>query len=138
MAALAIDRNTKRRPAIQRNFPLAAGVRIYEGAMVALDNTGYARPARATATDKIVGRAIFRADNSAGLAGAISVEVENDMACAYGNSASTDLIALTDIGADCYAVDDQTLALTSATSTRPRAGKIWNVTSDGVWVRFDQ
>lgn len=138
MAVLTADRNTKRRPAIQRNFAVAAAVRIYEGSLVALDNTGYARPARATATDKIVGRAIFRADNSAGAAGAISVEVENDFAYAWANSGGGDTIALTDIGADCYAVDDQTVALTSATNTRPRAGKIWNVTSDGVWVRCDQ
>lgn len=137
MAALTQDRNTKRRPPTQRNAPVAAGVRIYEGAGVVLDPTGYARPARVAVGDKSLGRAIFRADNSAGVAGAISVEVENDFAYAWGNSAAGDAIAFTDIGALCYWVDDQTVAKTDGTGTRSVAGRIYNVTSDGVWVRHD-
>ena len=55
----------------------------------------------------------------------------------YLNSASADLIAADDIGKDCFIVDDQTVALTSATSTRSRAGKIHSVADDGgVYVAF--
>lgn len=138
MTVLAADKNIKRRRLGDRNFPVAASVLIYTGAMVALDSSGYVRPARVSTTDKVVGTAKHRADNSAGAAAAISLEVESDYAVAMVNSASSDAIALTDIGSDCYAVDDQTVALTNGTSTRTRAGKIQNVTTDGVWVRFDQ
>lgn len=43
----------------------------------------------------------------------------------FGNSASTDLIAAAQVGSDCYLVDDQTVAKTSATSTRSIAGRVW-------------
>jgi hypothetical protein len=138
MTALAADKNYKRSRVGDRNFPVAAAVKIYWGSMVSLDNTGYLRPARATATDLVLGVCKARADNSAGAAGAISAEIESDWAVPMFNSGGADTIALTDIGKDCFAVDDQTVALTSNSAARPRAGKIYNVTTDGVWVRFDQ
>ena len=52
----------------------------------------------------------------------------------FANSASADAIALADVGADCYIVDDQTVALTNGSSTRSVAGKIHDVDSSGVWV----
>jgi hypothetical protein len=138
MALSATTRSlSNRRPLTQRNFPVAAGVRIFEGALVVLDNTGYARPARASTTDVFVGRAIFEVDNTGGAAGAVpeGVEVEWDMAIRANNSASSDAIAITDIGKDCFLVDDNTVALTNGSSTRVKGGKIWQVTADGVWIR---
>lgn len=138
MTAIAnADRNTKRRLTLQRSYPVAASVLIYEGAIVSIDASGNARPARSgTLTDRVVGRAIARADNSTGLAGAIRVEVDADSICCYVNSAGNDAIAATDIGRSCFVVDDQTLALTDGSGARPVAGKIHDVTSDGVWVDF--
>jgi hypothetical protein len=139
MTALAKDRgDVKRRRLGDRNFPVAANVVIFSGAMVSLDNTGNLRPARASTTDKVVGVSKARYDNTGGAAGAISAEVESDFAYAMINSSAGDAIALTDIGADCYAVDDQTVALTNGTNTRVKAGVVQNVTADGVWVRFDK
>jgi hypothetical protein len=138
MTVLAADKTVLRRSYADRNFPCAAGVRIWLGAMVAVDNTGLLRPARETATDKVVGIAKIRADNLGGLASAISCEIETDWVVAMVNSGGGDAITLADVGKDCFAVDDQTVALTSNTNVRPRAGKIWNVTEAGVWVRFDQ
>lgn len=144
MTAIATDtRQLLRRRFGERHFPVAAGVKVYAGAMIALDNTGYARPARPTATDVIVGVARYSFDNTGGAAGAQSaqgdtgLETEAEYAACMFNSGGADTIALTDIGKDCFAVDDQTVALTN-TGGRPRAGKIHNVTSEGVWVRFDQ
>lgn len=145
MTAIASDtRNVARRRAGERHFPVAANVLIYTGAQVALDTSGYIRPARATATDVVLGVARYTFDNVGGIAGAQSkqgdsgLEVESEYVVAMFNSAGGDTIALTDIGKDCYAVDDQTVALTSNSNARPRAGKIHNVTSEGVWVRYDQ
>ena len=139
MAALTADKLIERRPAGDRNFPVSAGVKIRLGAMVAVEVPGGTlRPARANPTDIIVGISRQAADNSAGLASAISCETEAEGVYAMVNSAGGDAIALTDIGKDCYAVDDQTVALTNGGATRCRAGKIQNVTERGVWVRFDQ
>ncbi len=54
----------------------------------------------------------------------------------FANSAAADLIALADIGADCYVVDDQTVAKTSASNTRSIAGKVRDVDAAGVWVEI--
>ena len=56
----------------------------------------------------------------------------------YGNSSAGDLIAQADVGADCYIVDDQTVAKTNGSSTRSVAGKIIAVDADGVWVKIGQ
>jgi hypothetical protein len=139
MTALAADRSTAQRRAWgDRNLPVAANVKIWLAAMVSVDSSGLLRPARATATDRVVGVSRMRADNTGGAASAISCEIESDWVYAMANSGGGDAITLADVGKDCYAVDDQTVALTSDTNARPRAGKVWNVTEAGVWVKFDQ
>lgn len=55
----------------------------------------------------------------------------------FENSAAADAITLADIGSVAYAVDDQTVARTSATNTRSPAGVIDDVDEYGVWVRID-
>ncbi len=133
MAALSADRNTKKRKG-PAEFPVKASIRIYQGSLVVLD-AGYLAPAR-TATGLIAaGMAMAHYDNSTGSAGAIKGAAE----CGtfkFGNSSAGDLIAQADVGADCYIVDDQTVAKSSGTGTRSRAGKIMSVDSDGVWVKI--
>jgi hypothetical protein len=77
-----------------------------------------------------------RYDNRGGSANAISAEVESDSVRCMFNSAGGDTITLMDIGKACFAVDDQTVALTDGTGARAQAGIIHNVTEAGVWVRF--
>ena len=54
----------------------------------------------------------------------------------FANSAATDAITLADIGKDCFIVDDQTVAKTDGSGTRSRAGRVFDVDADGVWVEF--
>ena len=92
--------------------------------------------AGATATTlKAVGVAERRADNSAGAAGAIRVRCRKGPHL-FANSAAADAIALADVGADCFIVDDQTVAKTNGANTRSVAGKVFDVDADGVWVDF--
>ena len=74
-------------------------------------------------------------DNSLGGAGAANIPVRKGT-FRFANSASADLIAQADIGSVCYAVDDQTVAKTSNSGARPVAGTIFDVDTDGVWVKF--
>jgi len=136
MAALTKDRKTVTAFRGVRAFPVLASTVIYEGSIVAVDASGWARPARSVAsnTDRIVGRAELRADNSVGANGAVYVSVRCDDVCFYVNG---DSITSADVGKDCYASDDQTIVKTSA-ATVARAGKVYTVDATyGVGVVFD-
>jgi len=114
--------------------PVKAATKIYGGSLVVLDAAGWAAPAT-EATGLIVrGVAQKQADNTAGANGAINAECERGV-FRFANSAAGDLIARAEIGDDCYIVDDQTVAKTSATDTRTIAGKITDLDAQGVWVR---
>jgi hypothetical protein len=114
---------------------VAGSKKIYAGALVARDSNGYATPG-ATATGTLgMGRAEAQADNSSGSDGDLSVDVRTGV-FRFGNSSGGDEVTTADIGNDCYIVDDQTVAKTDGTGTRSVAGTVFDVDSDGVWVRF--
>ena len=135
MAALTADRNTLARSGDLREPPVKANALLYAGGMAALDAAGFAVPAAAVATLRVIGRVRTRADNTGGTDGAIRVQVEPGV-FRFGNSAAADAIGLKDVGQPCYAVDDQTVALTSSSGARPFAGTIFDVDAQGVWVKF--
>lgn len=136
MTALAAARNTKQLgpEPLPRTLaiPVKASTKIWRGSLVVID-AGYAAPARAATGLFAVGRAKATVDNSSGAAGALTVEVEPGIFL-WGNSSSGDLIAQADVGKVCYAVDDQTVALTSNSGARSAAGRIIAVDSSGVYV----
>lgn len=134
MAALASDRNTPRRAAVEFSFPAGANKKIYAGSLVVL-NAGNAE-AGSTATGlTAVGVAERFVDNTGGGAGAQRVPVRRGL-YRFANSASADLITLSDVGSSAYIVDDQTVAKTSGSNTRSVAGPIRDVDADGVWIEF--
>jgi hypothetical protein len=135
MTALTKDRNTHRRDGVQFNDPVAANVKIFAGSLYCLNATGYAVPGSTSTTLKARGRAEETVDNTGGAAGAKSVEGRRGL-FQFANSASTDEITRADINAQCYVVDDQTVAKTHATNTRSVAGVIRDVDSGGVWVEI--
>lgn len=134
MAALAEDRMTPMRDGFKFRYKVAAAKKIYQGALVVLNSSGYAEPG-ATATGKIaLGRAAHFVDNTAGSNGDLFVDVEEGV-FQYGNSTSTDEITIAQIGSVCFIVDDQTVAKTSSSGTRSVAGYVRAVDADGVWVQ---
>lgn len=108
MAALTEARNTVE---VQLGstlvLPVAAGAKIFDGALVALDATGYAAPANKAEGLKAVGRAECLADNSGGTAGAISVTVRRGVYL-WDNDA-TDPVGIAHVMGPCYIVDDHTV-----------------------------
>jgi len=135
--ALNADRDTPRLEGDVKAVKIAASQKIFAGAMVMRNSSGYAVKG-ATATGLVgIGRADEQVDNSAGAAGDKSVNVRPGVH-RYANSASGDLITIADIGKPCYAVDDQTVAKTNGTNTRSIAGFIFDVDDVGVWVEFDE
>lgn len=135
MAALAKDRATRERSGDVRELGVKGGSKIYAGAMAALDSSGRVVPMSTATTLKGLGRCDRLADNTSGGDGDIKARVRAGI-FQFANSADADQITAADIGADCYGVDDQTVAKTSGTNTRSVAGKVFDVDAQGVWVKF--
>jgi len=142
MTALAQERTTSFAGAVpsRGTYPIKANVRIWKGALVGLDSAGRAMPADTIANGclLIVGKASATYDNRTGsdlggAAAAVDVEVEFGT-FDWGNSADADAIAADDVGKLCYAVDDQTVALTSNGGARTVAGIISEVIGTTPWV----
>ena len=138
MTALTQERDTQRRDGEQAAFPMSAS-KILAGAIACISTaTGYATKGATATTLVAVGCARETVDNSAGSAGDLKVSVDREGWFRYANSASTDAIALTDVGKVCYIVDDATVAKTDGTGTRSVAGRIRDVDTQGVWIEFIQ
>ncbi len=136
MVALTAARNTPQRQSPRtRTFPVAANAVIQQGGQVQINAAGYAVPATATVANITVGMAKASVNNTGGANGALTVDVDRGV-FRFGNSASTDLIGRTEIGATVYVVDDQTVAKTNGGATRPAAGKCYDVDASGVWVEY--
>jgi len=134
MTALSADRTIVRREGATFNFPVAASVTCYQGALAVLDSSGNVKPG-VTATGLIpVGVFTAQVDNGSGSAGDLDAEVMPGT-FRFTNSSSTDEITAAEVGDTCYLVDDQTVAKTNGSSTRSAAGQIVDVDTTGVWVR---
>jgi len=88
---------------VRNHLPVIAADIIYEGAAVGVvDASGHARPL--TAADRFAGFATRKADNSAGAAAAINVEVVQSGEIVLAVTGAV----ITDIGQPVYATDDNT------------------------------
>jgi len=112
------------------NLGMSASTKIFKGAMVGADQLaatkGQAVKGGAAVTQMVIGVAEQTVDNSSGAANALTIDVRSGVFW-LNNSASTDAITLQHLGHPCYAVDDQTVALTDNGGTRPFAGVVVNI-----------
>jgi hypothetical protein len=137
MVALTSERNTRMRIGDFRVEPVAAAIKIWGGSLVMRNAAGFLTKG-ATATGCVgVGRAEKTVDNTAGAAGAVSLEYQRGLFL-FANSTAGDLITIADVGKVCFILDDQTVAKTDGTATRSRAGIVDAVEATGVWVRCDE
>lgn len=136
MTATTVDRNTRQRQGGRRGFPMAAATNIPLGALACLNSSGYLVNASTSTTLKCVGVPTEKALSNPGSAGDVIGQVDTGVFGPFANSAAGDQIALADVGSDCFLVDNQTLAKTNGTSTRSVAGKVYDVTAEGVWIEI--
>jgi hypothetical protein len=124
----------------RNSYPIGAGAKLIQGCLAAL-KAGYLVNASADPTQTIVGVALYAGltnlnlDNTGGGAGAFQVTVTSGV-FPFANSAGADAITAANVGAPCYVVDNQSVALTSANGTRPVAGIIVNVAGPNVMVEI--
>ncbi len=110
MSALTNDRDTTVKEGRYTAYPVKGGSKIYAGGMVCIGADGYVVPAADAAGLKFVGVARRFTDNSAGASGAVTVEVWRRGCFGLAVSGS---MAGSNVGDAVYAVDDQTVSLTS-------------------------
>ena len=116
-----------------KSAPVAASTIIYGGSIVALNQAGYVVPASADPTLFVVGVAVATADNSAGAAADVLVDIERGV-FSMNNSSSTSALTDNDIGRVCYAADDNTVARITAIGTLPPVGKCMGLDGSDVLV----
>jgi hypothetical protein len=139
MTALQAGYRLKEREQARTRFPpVAAATVCWEGGMVALSGAGtnaVAVPAAANAALRVIGVADATADNRLGVAGAMTVETRTGT-FAMNNSVA-DPVTVGDIGANCYAADDNTVSHSNGGNTQPVAGAVFDIDPSGlVWVKF--
>jgi len=127
MTQLTEGRLTPRRNGDQVGHPVAAATKLYAGALLALNATGFAVTATA-AGNNVVGVNECDADNTNGDDGDVHASARRGV-FAFNNS-TTHAIARADIGAPAYVEDDNTVAKTGTAI----AGVIVDITGEGVWV----
>jgi hypothetical protein len=112
MTTLAVNKPRAYEIGDHNFLPMVATDIIYEGAAVGDNGSGIARPL--VAGDPFMGFAMRKADNSAGAASAVIVEVKQrgEIVLAVTGAASA-----ADVGETVYAADDDTFTLTVGSNT---------------------
>lgn len=129
MAALTGERLLVKRDGVRFDDPVAANAKIWKGALVVLNATGYAAPGTTATGLKARGVALRTVDNTGGADGDQRVQTEAGLVD-FANS-GTNAVTRAHIGGNAYIVDDQTVASTDGGGTRSLAGVIKDLDANG-------
>ncbi len=113
MTTLAADTPVKRMVGDRSHVPIIGSDIVFEGAAVGDNASGYGRPL--VAGDIFRGHAYERCDNASGAAGAKNIRVLRGR---YRLEVTITSVAITDVGKDVYASDDNTYTLSEGLNTR--------------------
>nr|WP_067289880.1 hypothetical protein [Marinobacterium profundum] len=113
----------------KRAYPVKAATVLSQNEP-ALLASGYLTPVSG-GTGTSVGVTTLGADNSTGANGDVRAEVVTGEHKFVNNAAD---ITVSMVGATAYWVDASTVSSSDDTASRPAAGKITQVDSDGVWI----
>lgn len=130
---LNADRNTQSRDGELIAVPVAANAKIFAGALVAANATGFAVPGAVATTLTYLGRADGFVDNTGGANGAVTVPVRRLRAFYWQNSGA-DPVTQASQGKVCYIADDATVSATNGGNTQSPAGIVIGLDANGVWV----
>lgn len=126
MTTLAADQARDYYQGDFHEFPVIAADIIFKGAAVGDNASGFARPL--VAGDPFWGFAEYKADNSTGAAGGISVRTKKKGQIKL----PVDSLAITDVGKAVYASDDNTFTLTVGSNSKIGTVSSWISTGFGI------
>lgn len=130
MAALSSERETVTRKGAAIVLPVLAGVVIFGGALVAVDEDGFAQPAANTAGLIVVGVADATVDNTDGDDGDLEVTAR----CGAQFKLDTTTLTSADVGRMAWVVDDQTVGRLSAASNAIPVGRVVEADGASAWI----
>jgi hypothetical protein len=131
MTTLAADKPRAYQLGDLEEYPVVATDIIYEGAAVGENGSGYARPL--VAGDRFLGFAVAKADNSAGAAGDVRVQVRT---CGRARLAIASIAITANDRPAVYASDDDTFTLTATSNSLVGYVSRW-VETGVAFVEFD-
>ena len=114
--------------------PMAAAVNVPAGTVGTVSTAGLAGPSSNATYNRVLGLVERGADNTAGAASALTVDIRRDIAAVFENDV-TNPVLVDHIGQTVKWVDNQTCAA-PATASLPSGGVIQRVDSAGVLVYF--
>ena len=134
MAALTAARDTSEISNGARHLilPVKGSTTIYQGALVALDASGYAVPGSKAATLTAAGRAEETVANT-GADGEVSIRVARDV-FVFDNATDAGKLTAAHVLKPCYIADDQTVTATADGASV--AGLVIRVDDSGVAVEI--
>jgi len=121
MTALAADRDTRKKPGVLGEGPVAASKTIYGGAAICFNATGYLTPGDDAANLIFAGIAVDQKDNSSGSDGDLDVAFERD---GLHLMVLDTAITQANVGDQVYLVDDQSVDLAANVSENIFCGVI--------------
>lgn len=127
-----MERNTEWRNGKSVAVGLAAGAKIYLGTLIVLA-AGYAKAGFADPAVVCVGIAKATVDNTDGADGDAKVVAEKGT-YKLDNATAGDAITRVDIGKSCFVLDATTVAKTDGGGARAKAGVVFDVDGNSVWV----
>jgi len=108
-----------------RRYRVAAGVQIFQHAMVCVNADGFAVPAQDVAGfSEALGRADDSVDNTAGADGAKEVIVREGDVYELSTPVGTDAVTQALVGRACFVLDDQTVVTQAGATNEIRAGRV--------------
>ncbi|WP_375599365.1 hypothetical protein [Devosia sp. Naph2] len=132
MTTLAANKQRQFQIDDKEEYPVVAADIIYQGAAVGENGSGYARPL--VAGDPFLGFNVAKADNSAGAAGAIGVQVRTRGRIRLTVAGATAITANDRV--PVYASDDDTFTLTATSNSLIGFVSRWIASTDCI-VEFD-
>lgn len=135
MAALTTERSTNEIANGARSIvlPVKGSTTIYQGAIVAVDASGYAIPGKKATGLKAAGRAEETVVNT-GADGALTIRVTRGVFVYSNTATAANKITGADILGPCYIEDDQTVTKLAAGASI--AGTVVRVDDEGVAVEM--
>lgn len=134
MSAATKNRPTSTKLVRNIGLPVKASTKCIGGTLGASDGDGLAVPATKATGLKVWGKFVATCDNSSGSNGDVRAVIEFGReieVMLFANDAGTPVTSA-DVGTDCYALDNQTV--TGDSTGASKAGTVYEVTSEGVWI----
>lgn len=133
MAALTAARRLREETWKRKTFKIATGTQVWRGGLAAYDQSvGKCVSVATGAGDAdlfLLGTFYESLNNTTGADADVVVTLKKEVRVTWLANDGSNPVTANDLGKDVYGVDDQTVSVSSATSTRSVVGKAWALDS---------